>query len=82
MVSRRSSVIVSLNRKKKQKNQTKKQNKKTPKIPHSVPISNAIQFQQVFQHVGVVQLLSYQTKRERKKKKESGDCSVNVYLRL
>jgi hypothetical protein len=46
-------------------NQTKQNNtkqNKTKKTPQSVPSSNAIEFQYVFQHAGVVQLLSHQRK--------------------
>jgi hypothetical protein len=57
------------------KNKTKLNSTKQKKIPQSVPSSDAIQFQYVFQHAGVVWLLSHQ--RERGKKKESGDSSEN-----
>jgi hypothetical protein len=59
-------------RKTKQNNNNKKNTTKCPKFKcNTVSIS--------FQHAGVVQLLSHQRKGE---KKESGDSSVNGYLRL
>jgi hypothetical protein len=39
------------------------------KKPQSVPSSNAIQFQKVFQHASVVRLVSHQRQGERKKNK-------------
>jgi hypothetical protein len=43
-----------------------KQNKTNKKTPQTVPSSNAIQFQYIFQHAGVVQLFSHRRKREKK----------------
>jgi hypothetical protein len=47
---------------KKQKNQKNK--------TENIPSSNAVEFQEVFQHAVVVQLLSHPRKRKRKKKKK------------
>jgi hypothetical protein len=66
---RSSSIIVSSRgTKTKKKNKTKKNStKQNKKTLQSVPHSNAIQLQKVFQHVGVVRLVSHQRKRDKKR---------------
>jgi hypothetical protein len=61
-----SEVVLSLSHQKGKKTNKTKQNNTKQKKPQSVPSSNAMQFQQAFQHADVVWLLSHQRKKEKK----------------